>query len=62
MSFELEQLREAAEKNPDHDADIHGVWPLPWASKIEHNFGSNNNLSTIALQSCSWISSFVSPS
>jgi hypothetical protein len=27
MSFELEQLREAAEKFPYHDAGTHGVWP-----------------------------------
>ncbi|SRR6266566_8325922 len=27
MSFELEQLREAAEKYVDHDAGTHGVWP-----------------------------------
>jgi hypothetical protein len=31
MSFELEQLREAAEKYTYHDADGHGVWPrLVW--------------------------------
>src|SRR5713101_6294124 len=31
MSFELEQLREAAEKYTYHDAGTHGVWPrLVW--------------------------------
>ena len=31
MSFELEQLREAAEKHTYHDAGTHGVWPrLVW--------------------------------
>jgi hypothetical protein len=31
MSFELEQLREAAEKYPYHDAGTHGVWSrLVW--------------------------------
>jgi hypothetical protein len=31
VSFELEQLREAGEKYPYHQADTHGVWPrLVW--------------------------------
>jgi hypothetical protein len=31
MSFELEQLREAAEKYSYHDAGTHGIWPrLVW--------------------------------
>jgi hypothetical protein len=36
MSFELEQLREAAEKYPYHDAGTHGVWPrLVWERRSE---------------------------
>jgi len=36
MSFELEQLREAAEKYTYHDAGTHGVWPkLVWERKSE---------------------------
>ena len=27
MSFELQQLREAAEKYTHHDAGTHGIWP-----------------------------------
>lgn len=38
MSFELEQLREAAEKYPYHDAGTHGVWRrtigLRWAQSL----------------------------
>ncbi len=36
MSFELEQLREAAEKYTYHDAGTHGVWPrLVWERRGE---------------------------
>jgi hypothetical protein len=36
MSFELEQLREAAEKYTYHDAGTHGVWPrLVWERRSE---------------------------
>jgi len=36
MSFELEQLREAAEKYAYHDAGTHGVWPrLVWERRNE---------------------------
>jgi len=36
MSFELEQLREAAEKYLHHDARTHGVWPrLVWERRNE---------------------------
>jgi len=36
MSFELEQLREAAKKYPYHDAGTHGVWPkLVWERRNE---------------------------
>ncbi len=36
MSFELEQLREAAEKYTYHDAGTHGVWPrLVWERRNE---------------------------
>jgi len=36
MSFELEQLREAAEKYPYHDAGTHVVWPrLVWERRTE---------------------------
>jgi len=36
MSFELEQLREAAEKYTYHDAGTHGVWPrLVWERRKE---------------------------
>jgi len=36
MSFELEQLREAAEKYTYHDAGTHGVWPrLVWEQRSE---------------------------
>ena len=36
MSFELEQLRGAAETYTGHDADTHGVWPkLVWQRRSE---------------------------
>src|SRR3989454_4390076 len=36
MGFELEQLREAAEKYTYHDASTHGVWPrLAWKQRNE---------------------------
>jgi hypothetical protein len=36
MSFELQQLREAAEKYTYHEADTHGVWPkLVWERRTE---------------------------
>jgi hypothetical protein len=36
MSFELEQLRQAAEKYTYHDAGTHGVWPrLAWERRNE---------------------------
>src|SRR2546422_10740442 len=36
MGFELEQLREAAEKYTYHDASTHGVWPrLAWKRRNE---------------------------
>jgi len=36
MSFELEQLREAAEKYTYHDAGTHGVWPrLVWERRSQ---------------------------
>jgi hypothetical protein len=36
MTFELEQLREAAEKYTYHDAGTHGVWPrLVWERRNE---------------------------
>src|SRR5216683_685060 len=36
MSFELEQLRGAAEKYTHHDAGTHGVWPrLVWDRRSE---------------------------
>jgi len=36
ISFELEQLREAAEKYAYHDAGTHGVWPrLVWEQRSE---------------------------
>ncbi len=36
MSFELEQLREVAEKYTYHDAGTHGVWPrLVWERRSE---------------------------
>jgi hypothetical protein len=36
MSFELEQLRQAAEKYTYHDAGTHGVWPsLVWERRNE---------------------------
>src|SRR5436309_6435004 len=36
MSFELEQLREAARKYLYHDAGTHGVWPrLVWKRRNE---------------------------
>src|SRR5216683_1068622 len=36
MSFELKQLREAAEKHMYHDAGTHGVWPrLVWERRGE---------------------------
>jgi hypothetical protein len=37
MSFELEQLREAAANYAYHDAGTHGVWPsLVWKRRSEH--------------------------
>jgi len=36
MSFELEQLREAAKKYPYDDAGTHGIWPkLVWEQRNE---------------------------
>jgi len=36
MSFELKQLREAAEKYTYHDAGTHGVWPrLVWERRTK---------------------------
>ncbi len=36
MSFELEQLRDAAQRYAYHDAGTHGVWPsLVWERRIE---------------------------
>jgi len=36
LTFELEQLREAARKYPYHDAGTHGVWPrLVWKRRSE---------------------------
>ena len=36
MSFDLEQLREVAEKYAFHDASTHGVWPrLVWERRSD---------------------------
>jgi hypothetical protein len=44
MSFELAQLREAAEKYVYHDAGTHGVWPrLVWEQRNESPVARLNN-------------------
>ena len=39
ISFELAQLREAAEKYTYHDLGTHGAWPrLPWERNVSRTF------------------------
>jgi hypothetical protein len=46
MSFELERLREAAQKYSYHDAGTHGVWPrLAWEPRNESPWRDSMTLS-----------------